>query len=82
MAELSRQPSAADQMNPADIAKLAARALKQVQTHVTTAAAEQRAAFRQWLDGGAVHLHNGAVKLPGRAAYRFLRTAQGWAPAA
>ena len=46
------------------------------------AASERRNAYRQWLDGGATFLHNGTRKLPGRAAFRFLRTADGWAPAA
>ena len=46
------------------------------------AATERRTDYTKWLDGGATYLQNGAIKLPGRAACRFIRSASGWTPPA
>ena len=73
---------AAQLIPPASLAKLAARALKKAHDLDESAAKERRQEFHEWLDGGSTHLHNGRTKLPGRAAYRFIRSANGWTPAA
>ena len=67
---------------PQDIARHAATAFKIAQGLDDDAAHEKRETFRQWLDEGAVHACKGNKKLPGRAAFQYIRTTHGWASAA
>ena len=65
-----------------DIARHAASAFKVAQKLDDDEANDKRKAFREWLDQGAVHAGKGTAKLPGRAAFQYIRTSHGWAPAA
>ena len=67
---------------PQDIARHAASAFKMAQKLDDEEANNKRQAFRDWLNQGSVHAGRGSSKLPGRSAYQYIRTTQGWAPAA
>ena len=69
------------ELPPQDIARHATAAFKVAQRLDDETAHEKRESFRQWLDEGAVHACRGNKKLPGRAAFQYVRTTHGWTPA-
>ena len=80
LVNLYNNAASAEAIAPDDMSRLAARAMKSAHLLDDVAAKERRAAFLEWLDGGATHSRLGRNKLPGRAASRFIRGPSGWSP--